>query len=157
MTDFISALIFVLACAAAAAPGFIFRPGAWYRELAKPSWRPPDRVFGPIWFVLYVSIAASGWLIWREAGFAGAEQALVVYAVQLALNALWPAVFFGLRRPGLAFIEVVCLWLAILATIVAFRPIDALAAYLLIPYLLWVGFAVVLNFRIWRLNPAPPA
>ncbi len=149
----LSLLIFMSACAAAAAPGLVFRPGNWYRELKKPSWRPPDWLFGPVWLALYVSIAVSGWLVWRQAGFDGAELVLAVYAVQLVLNGLWSAVFFGLRRPDWAFMEIVCLWFSILATITVFHPVNGAAAYLLIPYACWVSFAVVLNFRIWRLNP----
>lgn len=151
--SFLSLLVFVSACAAAAGPGLYFRPGAWYRDLAKPSWRPPDWLFGPVWLVLYLSIAVSGWLVWRQAGFGGAASALAVYALQLVLNGLWSTIFFGLRRPDWALVEIVCLWLAIVATIVAFHPVDPVAAYLLVPYAGWVGFAVALNYRIWRLNP----
>jgi len=147
-------LVFLLACAAAAAPGLVFRPGEWYRRLAKPAWRPPDRLFGPVWLLLYLSIAVSGWLVWRRAGLAGAgAAALGVYALQLVLNGLWSAIFFGLHRPDLAFAEIVVLWLSIVATIVLFHPLDAAAAYLLTPYAAWAAFAAVLNFRVWRLNP----
>ena len=150
----LSLVIFLLACAAAATPGLVFRPGEWYRRLAKPRWRPPDWLFGPVWLVLYLSIAVSGWLVWRQAGFAGAGAlALAVYASQLVLNGLWSTIFFGLHRPDLAFVEIVVLWLSILATIVLFHPIDETAAYLLVPYAAWVAFAAVLNYRVWRLNP----
>lgn len=145
-------LVFMLASGAAAVTGIFFRPGAWYRDLAKPPWRPPDWLFGPVWLVLYISIAVSGWLIWRQWGIDGVALALGVFAVQLVLNALWSAIFFGLRRPDLAFIEVLCLWVSIIATIAVFHPIDAAAAYLLIPYALWVSFAAILNYSIWRLN-----
>jgi benzodiazapine receptor len=148
---------FILACAAAATPGLILRPGDWYQRLKKPSWRPPDRVFGPVWLLLYLSIAISGWLVWRVAGFNGAELALSVYAVHLFFNGLWSAIFFGMRRPDWAFVEILCLWLSILATMALFFPINEIAAYLLIPYALWVAFAAVLNFRIWRLNRVSPA
>lgn len=148
-------LVFMLACTAAATPGLVFRPGSWYRDLAKPSWRPPDWLFGPVWLLLYLSIAVSGWLVWQRAGIDGAALTLSVYALQLVLNGLWSVVFFGLRRPDLAFAEILCLWLSILATIVAFHPVDKIAAYLFVPYALWVTFAAVLNFRVWRLNPAP--
>jgi hypothetical protein len=104
--------------------------------------------------VLYVSIAVSGWLVWRKGGIGGAALALSVYASQLVLNGLWAAVFFGLRRPDLALLEIVCLWLSILATIAVFHQVDELAAYLLVPYACWVSFAVVSNFRVWHLNPA---
>jgi tryptophan-rich sensory protein len=145
---------FFLACAAAATPGLILRPGDWYRNLAKPSWCPPAWLFGPVWLVLYVSIAVAGWLIWLEAGAEGAAPALAVYALQLVLNGLWSTVFFGLSRPGLAFIEIMGLWISILATIAIFYPIDKIAAFILIPYLVWVTFAALLNLRIWLLNRA---
>lgn len=148
-SNFLSLLPFLLACAAAASTGIYFRPGAWYQNLAKPSWRPPDWLFGPVWLVLYIMIAVAGWMVWREAGL---SLALAVYAVQLVLNALWSGIFFGLRRPDLAFAEIVLLWSSILATIVMFWPISRMAAYLLVPYACWATFAGALNFRIWRLN-----
>ena len=147
----VSALVFALASAAAATPGVVFRPGKWYRGLAKPSWCPPDWLFAPVWSVLYVTIAASGWLAWREAGTGGLA-AFAVYGVHLVLNGLWSTVFFGLRRLGWALVEILCLWASIVATVVVFQPIDETAAYVLIPYLLWVTFAVALNFRVWQLN-----
>lgn len=147
----ISAVVFTLASAAAATPGVVFRPGQWYRDLAKPPWCPPNWLFAPVWSVLYVTIAASGWLVWRESGDGGLP-ALAVYGVHLLLNGLWSAVFFGLRRPGWALVEILCLWASIVATVVIFQPIDETAAYVLIPYLLWVSFAVALNFRVWQLN-----
>lgn len=133
--------------------GAFFKPGEWYRGLAKPSWNPPDWAFAPAWAVLYIMIAVSGWMVWREAGFAGATLPLAVYGVQLLFNAGWSAVFFGLKRPDLAFVEVVGLWLSILATIIVFLPISTTAGLLLLPYLAWVSFAATLNFTIWRLNP----
>ncbi len=151
--SFVSLLVFVLACAAAATPGIAFRPGAWYRRLAKPSWCPPDWLFGPVWLVLYVTVAVAGWLVWRKAGIDGAILPLAVFVLQLVLNGLWSTLFFGLRRPDLAFVEIVGLWLSILATIALFHPIDATAAWILIPYAAWVGFAMLLNLSIWRLNP----
>jgi tryptophan-rich sensory protein len=98
-------------------------------------------------------IAVSGWMVWRQAGLAGAALPLAVYAVQLLFNAGWSAVFFGLKRPDLAFLEVVGLWLSIVATILVFFPVSRTAALLLLPYLAWVTFAATLNFTIWRLNP----
>ena len=97
-------------------------------------------------------IALSGWLVWREAGLGGA--ALPLYALQLILNAAWTPIFFGLRRPDLAVIEIVMLWASIVATIALFHPISPSAAWLLVPYLAWVSFASALNFSIWRRNPA---
>jgi tryptophan-rich sensory protein len=149
--------VFVLACAAAATPGVIFRPGGWYRALAKPPWCPPDWVFGPVWTVLYLTVAVSGWLVWRQSSLGDAPAAFVAYGLQLALNGLWSTIFFGLRRPDLAFVEIVFLWLSILATIAVFHPISPTASYLLIPYACWVSFAVALNFSVWRLNPVRAA
>lgn len=148
---------FALACFVAAAMGAIFRPGEWYRGLDKPGWRPPDWLFAPVWTMLYLAIAVSGWLVWREAGFAGAAFPLAVYALQLLLNAAWTPIFFGLRRPDLALVEIAMLWAAIVATIVLFHPVSPTAAWLLVPYLAWVSFASVLNFSVWRRNREPVA
>jgi benzodiazapine receptor len=150
---------FITACFLAALTGAWLRPGEWYERLKKPSWRPPNRLFAPVWTILYVMIAVAGWLIWREAGFAGAGLALAVYALQLVLNAAWTPLFFGLHRPDLGFVLIVLIWISIIATIVLFYPIDVEAALLLVPYLAWVTFATALNFAIWRLNAvnSPPA
>ena len=111
---------FIAACFLAAMTGAFFRPGEWYERLKKPSWRPPNRLFAPVWTVLYVMIAVSGWLVWREAGFAGAALPLAIYALQLVLNAAWTPLFFGLHRPDLGFVDIVLVWLSIVATIVLF-------------------------------------
>ena len=147
-------LAFVAACFLAAIPGAVFRPGGWYERLVKPRWRPPNWLFAPIWTVLYLTIAASGWLVWREAGIAGAALPLEIFALQLLLNAAWTPLFFGLHRPDLAFLEIIVLWISILATIALFYPIHSGAALLLVPYLAWVSFAAALNFAVWRLNPS---
>jgi tryptophan-rich sensory protein len=152
MNEILAFLLFVVACVVAAAPGSLFRPGAWYESLAKPSWRPPNWLFAPVWSTLYVLIAISGWLVWRQAGMAAVASALALYFVQLFLNGVWTPAFFGLHRPGLALVVIVVLWLSILATIGMFWPISMLAAILLVPYLLWTSFASFLNFRIWQLN-----
>ena len=123
-----------------------------YEDLIKPSWRPPNGLFGPVWAILYAMIAVSGWLIWRELGWTAGALPLGLYALQLLLNGLWSAIFFGLRRPGLACLEMVLLWLSILGLIALFYPIHQWAALLLVPYLAWVSFAFLLNFAIWRLN-----
>ncbi|MEP9387862.1 TspO/MBR family protein [Mesorhizobium sp. KR9-304] len=136
----------------AAATGAIFRPGDWYRRLDKPPWRPPNWLFAPVWTMLYASIAVSGWLVWRAAGIEGAALPLAVFALQLLLNAAWTPLFFGLRRPDLALVEIVMLWGSIAATIVLFYPVSATAAWLLVPYLAWVSFASALNASIWRRN-----
>ena len=146
---------FIAVCFLAAATGALFRPGAWYDRLEKPAWRPPNRLFAPVWTVLYLMIAVSGWLVWRQAGVAGAALPLAVYAVQLGLNAAWTPLFFGLHRPDLGFLDIVLVWLSIIATLVLFFPIQIWAALMLVPYLAWVTFAMALNLAIWRLNPSP--
>ena len=143
---------FVGACFLAAATGAVFPAGDWYERLAKPSWRPPNWLFAPVWTVIYLTIAVSGWLVWRKYGFAGAALPLAIYLLQLVLNAAWTPIFFGLRRPDLAFFEILMLWLSIVATIATFRSLNAAAAWLLLPYLAWVTFAATLNFTVWRLN-----
>lgn len=143
---------FTVLCFLAAAMGALFKPGEWYEQLAKPSWRPPNWLFAPVWTFLYLAIAVSGWLVWREVGLADGPLALSIYLVQLLLNASWTPLFFGLHRPDLAFLNIALLWLSILATIAVFHPISASAAWLLLPYVLWVTFAAALNFSIWRLN-----
>jgi translocator protein len=146
---------FVCICFVAATTGAMFRPGDWYERLRKPAWRPPNWVFPPAWTFLYLTIAVSGWLVWRTSGFASAVFPFAIYLVQLILNASWSPIFFGMRRPDLAFIEVVMLWLSIIATIAAFHRVNAVAAWLLLPYLAWVTFAAALNLTIWRLNRGP--
>ncbi len=140
-------------CFLTASSGAIFKPGEWYEGLAKPWWRPPNWLFPPAWAVLFATIAVSGWMVWRTAGLAGAAGPFAIYAVQLVLNFAWSALFFGLRRPDLAFAEVMFLWGSILATILNFHPINPLAAWILVPYLCWVTFAAGLNCAMWRLNP----
>jgi benzodiazapine receptor len=152
ISSFAALIGFVGACFLAATTGAVFRPGDWYERLAKPSWRPPNWLFPPAWAVLYLTIAVSGWLVWRTSGFAGAALPLAIYFVQLVLNAAWSPIFFGLRRPDLGFFEIVMLWLSIVATIAAFHPVNSAAAWLLLPYLAWVTFAAALNFTVWRLN-----
>ncbi len=146
---------FVLANVAAAMSGAFFRPGAWYEHLNKPWWRPPNWLFPIAWSILYAMIAVSGWFVWQADELARTWPALAVYGVQLVLNACWSAVFFGMRRIDLALLELIALWLSIVAMIVMFYPISAAAAWLLVPYLAWVSFAGVLNYRVWRLNPDP--
>ncbi len=155
-SSYIALFGFVAACTLAAMSGAFFKPGQWYEDLEKPPWRPPNWLFAPAWMVLYGMIAVSGWFVWLEAGLAGAALAFAVYAVQLLLNAAWSGFFFGLRRPDLAFGELVLLWLSILANILVFWPIDAAAGWLLVPYLAWVTFAGALNFSIWRRNGGRP-
>ncbi|SHK68755.1 TspO and MBR related proteins [Pseudonocardia thermophila] len=125
-------------------------PDQQYAALEQPPWAPPPWLFGPVWTVLYVLIAVSGWLVWRRAGLT--SPAHVVYAVQLLLNMAWTPLFFAAGLIGPAFAEIVVLWIAIVATIVLFARIDKIAAWLLVPYLAWVTFASALNLAIWVLN-----
>jgi benzodiazapine receptor len=127
-------------------------PG-WYAGLVKPSWTPPSWVFGPVWISLYILMGVAAWLVWRRGGFTAATLPLALFLVQLALNALWSPLFFGLKMPGVALADIVLLWLAILATLVSFWGVSATAGWFLVPYLLWVSYAAALNFAIWRANP----
>ena len=126
--------------------------GGWYQTLAKPSWSPPDWLFGPVWTALYFLMAVAAWLVWRRGGWTSARGPLGLFGLQLSLNVGWSAIFFGLHSPGFAFLEIVVLWLAIAATATSFRSKSSMAAILLMPYLVWTSFAVVLNLAIWRLN-----
>ena len=153
MLELVAFVVFLALCVAAAATGIVFRPGQWYANLNQPAWRPPNALFGPVWLVLYIMIATAGWLVWRQAGVAGAALPLGLYVLQLLLNATWSWLAFRRRRLDLAALDMAALWLAILATILAFQPISATAAWLLVPYLAWVSFALALNVKLWRLNP----
>lgn len=127
--------------------------GAFYLSLVRPTWAPPASVFGPVWTVLYTIMAIAAWLVWREAGFRYARSALVLFLAQLALNALWSWFFFAWRRGALAFVDIVLLWILIVATLIAFWRIRPLAGLLLLPYLFWVSFATALSYSVWQLNP----
>ena len=120
----------------------------WYPNLVKPSFNPPPWIFGPVWTLLYIMMAVAAWLAWQT----GARAALVLFFIQLALNCAWSFLFFGLKSPGLALIEILVLWAAIAATLVAFYRHSRAAGWLMAPYLAWVSFAAVLNAAIWRLN-----
>lgn len=124
----------------------------WYMTLRKPAWNPPSWLFGPVWTTLYVAMAVAAWLVWKQAGFDGATAALSLFFVQLALNLAWSGIFFALRSPGWALVEILVLWVAILVTTVLFFRHSSWAGALMVPYLLWVGFASVLNAAIVRLN-----
>lgn len=125
----------------------------WYADLSKPSFTPPDWAFGVVWPILYVMMGISAFLIWNKGiGSKQARVALGLFILQLILNSLWTPIFFGLNMMALALVEIVLLWVAILITIFAFWRISKTAAYLLIPYILWVSFAIVLNAALWYLN-----
>ncbi len=124
---------------------------SWYPSLAKPPWTPPSWLFGPVWTALYAVMAVAAWLVWRTRAPAR-RAALAVFAVQLVLNGLWSWLFFGWHEIGLALVDVALLWLAIIATIRVFARVRTAAAWLLVPYLAWVSFAMALTLAIWRLN-----
>ena len=124
----------------------------WYPTLIKPAWTPSGATIGTVWTILYTSMGIAAWIVWRRGGFGVRRYPLGIYAIQLLLNAGWSALFFGLRSPGLALFEIGILWIAILATSAAFWRVSKLAGTLMVPYLIWVCFAGVLNAMIWRLN-----
>ena len=124
----------------------------WYPTLNKPSFNPPNWVFGPVWTALYVMMGVAAWRVWRAADRDTARGPLAVFALQLAVNLGWSVAFFGLRNPGLAVIVIIALDLLVLATALMFRRVDRLAEWLLIPYLAWIAFATILNIAVWRLN-----
>ncbi len=132
----------------------------WYANLAKPALTPPPGVFGPVWTALYATMGIALFLIWQAHDRAAENPQLLrrrkiaigLFFVQLALNSAWSIIFFGLQSPGWALVEILVLWLAIAATALVFHEISRKAAYLFVPYLLWVTFAVYLNFSIWALN-----
>ena len=131
-----------------AAVGAAFPSPAYYRGLRKPSWAPPSWAFGPVWTALYALIGVAAWIVDGRGGRA----ALRLWAAQLALNAAWTPIFFGLRRRGLALVEIVVLWAAVVATTIAFFARSNLAGALMVPYQAWVSFATVLTWEIWRRN-----
>lgn len=127
-------------------------PG-WYASLQKPFFNPPNAVFGPVWTVLYFLMGAALYLVIQAEGAAAIKRkAVSFFGVQLALNAAWSWLFFGLKNPALAFVDIVLLWAMILASAVCFRKLSRLAFWMFMPYLFWVSFAMLLNFEIWRLN-----
>jgi tryptophan-rich sensory protein len=139
----------------AAAVGALVGPGGaggWYASIAKPAWTPPSWVFGPAWTTLYLLMGVALWLVWTRSEGDVRRRAVAAFGVQLALNAAWSPVFFGLHEPGWAFLVIVLLWGAIVATVFLFLRTVRAAGLLLLPYLGWVTFAAALNFAIWRLN-----
>lgn len=154
--DLLKLVVAVVVSQLAGAIGGIFTAQnvrTWYPTLDKPPFTPPSWVFGPVWITLYTLMGIAAWLVWRK----GLQDrtvrvALMLFLAQLALNALWSVVFFGLQAPFWGFVEIVVLWVAIVLTMVWFFRVETLAGTLLIPYFVWVSFAAVLNYSIWRLN-----
>jgi benzodiazapine receptor len=157
--DIIKLIVSLVACEGAGGIGAIFTTPAipiWYARLKKPGFTPPNSVFGPVWITLYLLMAVSVFLVWKE-GLTqdSARIAFIVFWVQLVLNILWSVAFFGFRTPIGGLVMIIFLWLAILATIILSFHVSAIAGALLIPYLIWVTIAANLNFQVWRLNPGP--
>jgi tryptophan-rich sensory protein len=123
----------------------------FYAQLVRPDWAPPGWLFGPVWMLLYTLMAIAAWRVWGRAGFG---TALYLFLAQLALNALWSWLFFAWRRGGWAMLDLVLLWMMIVIMAVLFHRVRALAAWLIVPYILWVTYAGALNWVIWRASPA---
>ncbi|UCG31339.1 MAG: tryptophan-rich sensory protein [candidate division WOR-3 bacterium] len=149
-------ILSIAVCQLAGLVGSIFTTPTiptWYASLNKPSFNPPNWLFGPVWIFLFVLMGVSLFLVWRErSDIPHVKPALLIFGLQLALNVLWSAVFFGLKSPIGGFIVIVVLWVAIFTTILRFRKVSELASILLIPYIVWVTFAGILNFAIFHLN-----
>lgn len=154
-SDWLALAFFLILSFGAAFIGGLFTSASvdgWYRTLPKPAWTPPSWLFGPVWTLLYLAMAIAAWLVWRQRSSSNVTAALALFFVQLVLNAAWSAVFFGLQNIGLALVNIVLLWCAIAATVIAFWRINATSGWLFVPYIFWVTFATALNFAIWRLN-----
>ena len=150
-----SLIAFIVLCFSAAAFGSVFTNKSlktWYQTIKKLTWNPPNKIFGPVWSALYLMMALAGWMVWERLPQKGFSVPMVLFFVQLVLNTFWSVIFFGLRSPGWAFVEVVILWIGITLTMVSFWAVYWVAGVLFLPYLLWVSFAAILNFTIWRLN-----
>lgn len=147
-------LIFLAGCGAAATTGALFDPGDWYEGLEKPSWTPPKWLFPLAWTTLYLCMSFAAM---RIAQLEDNGHAMAFYALQLALNTLWTPIFFGLHRMRAGMIVILCLWLAVFCTMVAFFRLDWIAGALFLPYVAWVTIASALNWSVWRLNSSPSA
>ena len=154
--DILKLIVSILICQAAGLIGSFFTTPAiptWYAMLKKPSFNPPNWVFGPVWTTLFVMMGVAVFLVWRKGlNTSQVKIALTIFGVQLILNTLWSLLFFGLRSPLAGLIEIWVLWIAIALTLVFFLKISLAAGLLLLPYLAWVSFAAILNLAIWRLN-----
>ncbi len=152
-TKLAASVVMSLAAGAIGSTATVTGINSWYAYLTKPSFNPPNWIFGPVWTTLYILMGVALYLVWQQ----GLKKSFVknsfyLFILQLILNSAWSITFFGLQNPGLAFIIIILLWLIILMLIIRFYKINKTAAYLLIPYILWVSFASLLNFSIWQLN-----
>ena len=154
MMDWKKLVVALVICQMAGFTGALFTTtgeGSWYSTVNKPDFNPPNWVFAPVWTTLYLLMGVALFLVWDK-GFKKNKTAIYLFGIQLELNVLWSILFFGLSNPGAAFIEIIFLWAAILATILKFWKVSKPAAWMLVPYLAWVSFASLLNFAIWTLN-----
>jgi tryptophan-rich sensory protein len=127
--------------------------GSWFQTINKPSWNPPGWIFGPVWTTLYVLMGISLYLVWKsDASIVLKKTAICLFAVQMILNFFWSLIFFNQHQVGCALVEIIALWFFILLTIFAFAQVNKTAAWLLVPYISWVSFAMILNYTIWKLN-----
>ncbi|MCX7554948.1 tryptophan-rich sensory protein [Marinicella sp. S1101] len=149
-------LAWIVLCFAASAIGAVasIKAQSFYVNLIRPDWAPPGWLFGPVWTVLYALMAIAAWLVWRQGGFKRHPKALSLFLLQLGLNALWSWLFFAWMMGFWSFVNILALWLLILLTLLSFFRIKKLSGLLLVPYLLWVSFAAVLNLAMWQLNPS---
>ncbi len=153
--QFFKLIVSLVICQLAGLAGSLFTAPAipsWYASLQKPTFTPPSWLFSPVWIFLYILMGVALYLIWQAGSQREAKTALVLFALQLILNISWSVIFFGLRSPMWAFLEIIVLLLAIFLTILKSLRVSKTAGYLLLPYLIWVGFASVLNYFFWRLN-----
>jgi len=154
-TDILKLVASVILCQIAGFLGSLFTTPAiptWYATLRKPFFTPPNWIFSPVWVSVFILMGISLFFVWRRQGHPQFKKALIFFFVQLILNALWSLAFFGLRLPLLGFMDIILLWIAILLTIQTFLKVSKFAGVLLIPYLLWVSFAALLNFSLWIQN-----
>ena len=154
-TDILKLVVSVILCQIAGFLGSLFTTPAiptWYKTLSKPFFTPPNWIFSPVWISLFILMGISLFFVWRMQDHPQLRIALFFFFVQLILNVLWSVAFFGLRSPLLGLVDIVLLWIAILLTIQNFSKVSKFAGVLLLPYLLWVSFAILLNFSLWILN-----
>lgn len=145
----------LIVCQLAGFIGSIFTTPAipgWYASLEKPTINPPNWIFSPVWIFLYLLMGVTLYLLWQNLPKKEARVGLIFFAIQLGLNILWSVIFFGLKLPMVAFVEIIILWFFILLTMIKSSRVSKASVYLLLPYILWVNFAAVLNFFLWRLN-----
>ena len=146
----------IILCQLAGFLGSLFTMPAistWYQTLNKPIFVPPNWIFSPVWISLFILMGISLFMVWRRQDHPQLKTAFIFFSVQLILNIFWSAAFFGLRSPLLGLMDIILLWITILLTVLNFLKISKVAGLLLLPYLLWVSFATLLNFSLWVLNP----